>query len=160
MPEARIDAGQWTLADFGQYLHPDTCLFVSGGVGRRIGVAAGQAVNGTLQRVHGHVQFPTLHAVGYKRADSHLAVTRDQLHPCPALNSTSFCQFRGNFDKNVWNLLANALSSVRKISFVKMLQDPAIFRCKSNSAFAASVTPTQATGNSLAFPSGNAKRWV
>ena len=64
MTEARIDAGQWTLADFGQYIHVNASLLVSRSVGDRISVAAGQPVHGTLKRVHGHVEFHPMYAVG------------------------------------------------------------------------------------------------
>src|SRR5437016_2731711 len=87
MTEPEIDSRKRALADFGQHVHVNARLFVGRCVGRRIRVAACQAVDGTLGGIHRHVQLAALHAIGHERAHTHLTIARDQPDPRPALKT-------------------------------------------------------------------------
>ena len=91
-----------------------------------IGVTAGQLVDGNLRRVHGHVKLAAPDAIRDERANSHLPVTRDELHPRSAFNAALRCELGRNLHEGVGRLLADSFGAVRQIAFVEMLEQAAV----------------------------------
>src|SRR5579871_2787770 len=66
--KARIASGERRFAVCFDQLHADARLFVGWRAGHLVGATAGEAVHRFLNRVHRHVEFVALDAIGDQRA--------------------------------------------------------------------------------------------
>src|ERR1043166_9827039 len=93
VPPTGVGPGQRADTGLRQDGHVHRDFLESRRVRNGVGVTAGQTIDGTLDRVHRHVELLSMNAVGHHCAHANPAVTRSKIHPGARLNLTLLSQF-------------------------------------------------------------------